>query len=107
MQPTRNSRLRAILDRVQLPNSFLIWELVNHCFFQVDKYSCNRLPVYFTSLTGIVPITTAVTVCRAVGRTKGNDEARRVLMRSVTATRRQQVGFVSIRRGCACGVRAS
>ncbi|CDJ29672.1 uncharacterized protein EMH_0023580 [Eimeria mitis] len=50
LQSTGSPRLKAMLDRVNLPYSFLTWELVNLCF--IKGKDCSRLPLYFTSLKG-------------------------------------------------------
>ncbi|CDJ46379.1 hypothetical protein EBH_0027240 [Eimeria brunetti] len=50
LQSTGSPRLRAMLDRVSIPYSFLTWELINLCFLKGKD--CSRLPLYFTSLQG-------------------------------------------------------
>ncbi|CDI86091.1 hypothetical protein, conserved [Eimeria praecox] len=52
LQSTGSPRLKAMLDRVNLPSSFLTWELVNQCFLKRRGSDCGKLPLYFTSVQG-------------------------------------------------------
>ncbi|XP_026192221.1 uncharacterized protein LOC34621907 [Cyclospora cayetanensis] len=51
LQKSGSPMLKAILDRVNLPQFFLTWELVHKCLLDIDDQACSRLPVYFTSLS--------------------------------------------------------
>ena len=51
-QSTGSPRLKALLERVNLPYSFLTWELVNQCIINGKESECSKLPLYFTSLQG-------------------------------------------------------